>query len=317
MFHWDRGLFINRPRLAIDVQRGQPHGFVSHAHADHMGPHQKVYCTPATAALYRERIAGRRTMVELSFGQPCAWGDLQLTTFPAGHCLGSAMLLVEGLRHQGREQSLLYTGDFKLSGSATAQPAELPRADVLIMESTFGRPKYCLPPREEVVAQLQALVREILTAGATPVIHAYALGKAQDATRLLTAAGIPVLQHPEVFAISQVYERCGISLGDVAIFDANRLSGRAVVTLPKRSPRFRLAGIPRPVSIALTGWAIDPATCNRWQVDHALPLSDHADYRELLETPGRVGASRVYCTHGPREFVEDLRLEGIDAHELR
>ena len=38
-------------------------------------------------------------------------------------------------------QTLLYTGDFKLGPSATSEPAELPHADVLVMESTFGRPQ--------------------------------------------------------------------------------------------------------------------------------------------------------------------------------
>ena len=46
-----------------------------------------------------------------------------------------------------------------------------------------------------------------------PVIQAYVLGKGQEVTRLLTAAGIPVLQHRDIFAVSQVYEACGVSLG--------------------------------------------------------------------------------------------------------
>ena len=85
-----------------------------------------------------------------------------------------------------RRGSLLYTGDFKLGESATAEPAELPRADVLIMESTFGQPRYRMPPRGETVARLLELVRGALAEGATPVIHAYPLGKSQEVTRLLT-----------------------------------------------------------------------------------------------------------------------------------
>ena len=38
------------------------------------------------------------------------------------------------------EQSLLYTGDFKLGESATAERAELPQADILVIESTYGNP---------------------------------------------------------------------------------------------------------------------------------------------------------------------------------
>ena len=51
-------------------------------------------------------------------------------------------------------QSLLYSGDFRLGPSATAAAAELPRADVFVMETTFGHPAYRMPPREQVVAEL-------------------------------------------------------------------------------------------------------------------------------------------------------------------
>jgi hypothetical protein len=83
--------------------------------------------------------------------------------------------------------------------------------------------------------------------------------------------------------------------------------------LPQGARQFRLAGIRRPVSIAITGWAIDSSTKYRWGVDHALPLSDHADYDELLEAVERVGAAEIYCMHGPQEFVGHLQAAGFNA----
>lgn len=312
MFHWDNGLFFNRPRLALDVRRRQPHGFVSHAHADHIGPHELAYCTPATAQLYRLRLGSHRRVIEIPYREPHQFGEVQLTTYPAGHCLGSAMALIESAAG-----SLLYTGDFKLGESATAERAELPRADVLVMESTFGRPRYRLPPRAETVARLLELVTTTLACGETPVLHAYPLGKSQEVTKLLTTAGISVLQHPAIFAVSEVYRACGVDLGDVQPFHPTLVAGRAVITLPQGSRQFRLAGIHRPVSIALTGWAMDSSTKWRWGVDHALPLSDHADFDELLEAADRVGASEIYCTHGPGEFVGYLRAAGFNARPVQ
>ena len=142
------------------------------------------------------------------------------------------------------------------------------------------------------------------------MIHAYALGKAQEVTRLLTLAGIPVLQHPQTFAVSEVYRQCGVDLGDVAEYRESPLPGHAVVTLPRGMRGYRLAGISYPVSMAVTGWAVDPSTKFRYGVDHALPLSDHADFDQLLETVERVQAKEIYCTHGPREFVEHLHAAG-------
>lgn len=308
MFHWDRGLFLTAASLAVDVRRRQPRAFVSHAHADHIAPHELALCTPATARLYQHRRGRHRRTKLLPFGEPLEFGPLRLTTYPAGHCLGSAMLLAED-----GERSLLYTGDFKLGPSATCKSAELPQADILVMESTFGQPRYRMPPREEVIGQLVELVQETLAQDRTPVVHAYALGKAQEVSKLLTLAGIPVLQHPLTFAITKVYRECGVDMADVNEYREADLPGHAVVTLPHGMGGYRLAGIRRPVSIAVTGWAIDPSTKFRQAVDHALPLSDHADFDQLLETVEQVNAAEIYCTHGPSEFVEHLRVEGHNA----
>ena len=60
----------------------------------------------------------------MHFGEPLVWGDCTLTTHPAGHVFGSAMLLIAG-----EEGTVLYTGDFKLRPSATAEPAAPPKCD--------------------------------------------------------------------------------------------------------------------------------------------------------------------------------------------
>ena len=308
MFHWDRGLFLTGANLALDVTRRQKLGFMSHAHSDHIARHELGLCTRETAALFRHRRGQHYQIKELPYRQRVALGPLRLTTYPAGHCLGSAMLLAES-----DGQSFLYTGDFKLGPSATSEPAELPQADILVMESTFGRPRYRLPPREEVISELIDLVRETLQVGRAPVIHAYALGKAQEVTKLLTDAGIPVQQHPMTFAVCEVYRQCGTNLGDVTEYRGRWQPGHALVTLPRGMKEFRLAGIDSPISIAVTGWALDPATKYRQKVDYALPLSDHADFDQLIETVERVEPKAVYCTHGPREFVEHLRAAGHNA----
>lgn len=308
MFHYEEGLMLTGLRLAVDVRRRQPRAFISHAHSDHIARHEYTLCTPATAALLEHRL-GRRHFHHMPYRQTLDWDGWKLTAYPAGHCLGSAMLLAE----DPRGQRLLYTGDFKLGPSATAEPAELPQADILVIESTYGDPRYRLPPRDEAVSQLLETVAEALRRAATPVVLAYSLGKAQEVTKLLSAAGIRVVQHREVFAVSRVYERCGIELGPIECF-SGELPKQAALIVP---PRVGVPpGIPRSLTIMASGWAMHPAAVRRFGVDRAIPLSDHADFDELIEAVGRVGPKTVFCTHGPKEFVERLRDEGFDAYPL-
>jgi putative mRNA 3-end processing factor len=186
-----------------------------------------------------------------------------------------------------------------------------------VMESTFGRPHYRLPPRETVVAQLLEIVHTALAEGKTPVVHAYPLGKSQEVTKLLTDSGVPVLQHRVIYEVSCIYQKCGVDLGDFAAFDGRPLEGHAVITMPRGARQFRLPNLGRTVSIAVTGWAKDESAKYRLGVDHALPLSDHADYDQLVETVRRVEPSEIFCTHGPAEFADHLRDLGFNAYPLQ
>jgi Cft2 family RNA processing exonuclease len=236
----------------------------------------------------------------MPFGQPLTWDNLTLTTHPAGHVFGSAMLQVAG-----PHGTLLYTGDFKLRPSSTAETAAPP-----------GDPRYRLPPRDEVIAQLALVVRRTLDAGRTPVVQAYVLGKAQEVTRILSDAGFRVVQHPLVYAISEIYQAHGCDLGTLELCDGPPPDDAVVVAPPRSQKSAALVGLRRPVTIAVTGWAVDPAWRYRLGADYALPLSDHADFDELVECVERVEPEVIFCTHGPAGFVEILRRRGFHAHAL-
>jgi len=310
VFHYDRGLRLTKADLAVDFRRRQPRAFISHAHIDHMARHEFALCTPATTQLYHHRF-GRRLTHDLPFFEPYEFGGLRLTTLPAGHCLGSAMLFAED-----GERTLLYTGDFKLGESATATRAEFRKADILIIESTYGNPRYRLTPRALAIEQLLELVQAAFRDGAVPIIQAYALGKAQEVSKILTSAGVAVQQHKEVFAVSQVYERCGVSLGNVKCLEGVIHEGTVLVVPPRKHRQLAIPRRRKVVMLAVTGWAMDPSTRFRWDVDHAIPLSDHADFDELLAAVALVEPREVYCTHGPETFVAHVREAGWNAYPL-
>src|SRR3954468_1490750 len=125
MFHYDGGIFLTLAQLGVDVRRRQPRCFVSHAHTDHIARHELALATAGTACLYRHRLGEKHRVLEMEYRTPIEFAGLRLTALPAGHCLGSAMLLADD-----GHRTLLYTGDFKLDASATAEPAELPHVDI-------------------------------------------------------------------------------------------------------------------------------------------------------------------------------------------
>ena len=97
---------------------------------------------------------------------------------------------------------------------------------------------------------------------------------------------------------------------------ATRLIGalRGVLVAPPQVARSAfVTRFENPVRVMMSGWGLLKNAIYRYGVDHALPLSDHADFDELLELIERVAPRKIYTHHGYREFAETLRGNGLDA----
>ena len=101
-------------------------------------------------------------------------------------------------------------------------------------------------------------------------------------------AGLRVVQHPLVHAISLIYQQLGCDLGKLELCDGAPPPDAAVVAPPRSQRAAALAACGGRFPLAVTGWAIDPAWRWRLGVDYAVPLSDHADFDELIECIERV-----------------------------
>ena len=113
----------------------------------------------------------------LDYGQPIEAPGCRITLYPAGHCLGAAQLLIE--LDDGHR--VVYTGDFKLRPNPTAESCPIIPCVTLIMESTFGHPRYTFPPQDAVLDMVCGFINCTIELGETPVLLAYALGKSQEA----------------------------------------------------------------------------------------------------------------------------------------
>lgn len=298
----------------LDAERPVARSLVSHAHFDHMARHGEIVCTPRTGRLFRARLAGKRTLHQLPFGHTEALtSDCAITLLPAGHIPGSAMCLLEHQTH-GR---LLYTGDFKLTPGFASEVCQPVPAGVLIMESTFGRPQYRFPTREQVRDDIVAWCRATLAAGANPVLFGYSLGKSQEVLCGLADAGLPLMLHSEVHRLTRVCASLGMTFPAYAEFDARTHAGHVILCPPLPRESGFLRRIPARRTAVITGWALDPGTLYRYQCDAAFPLSDHAGFDELLHLVELVKPQIVYTVHGfAQDFARTLRERGVEAWAL-
>jgi putative mRNA 3-end processing factor len=316
LFQCDPDLRVADTEIYLDPAEPRRLGIVSHGHSDHIGRHEHFVATPATAEFLRIRAGDDLKGTELAYRVVHTIGTHTVELFPAGHILGSAMVRIESERG-----SLAYTGDFKLSPSFTAEPAEVPKADAVVMESTFGSPEWVFPSREELRERLVDLVRDVIRRGKTPILLAYSLGKAQEVAAMLCGSGVPLVMHRVVARISAVYERHGVPLGEYEVWgrqasmfgrSTSELRGKAIVIPPHMTNDIRR--VHRGETIALTGWALGGRAAG---AEHGLPLSDHADFNELVAFAETCGAETIYVTHGAKGFAEELRRRGIRAEFLK
>src|SRR5213079_3715564 len=128
---YERGVYLPQQNLWLDPRDAKRFAFVSHAHSDHIAPHREVVVSKRTAHLMQVRLPGLRVEHALSFGEKRSVRGVELMLLPAGHILGSAQCLLFG-----NDETLLYTGDFKLRPGRSAEQAEWRRADTLVMETT-------------------------------------------------------------------------------------------------------------------------------------------------------------------------------------
>ena len=311
------GLYVPALDLFLDPSAPVARAFVSHAHGDHVASQAGgiTLASRETTALLAARF-GLAVSRPLAWGEPVPWdapvGPSVITLVPAGHVLGAAQLVAD--TPAGR---LVYTGDYQSGPGLThAVGAPVP-CDVLVIEATFGLPIFRFPPRDGVRSEIAGWCAARLAANETPVLLAYALGKAQELCVALAEDGLPIVAHGAVRRVCEAYAELGVALPETRAIVAGDTEPGVLVVPPwsrgqpfvKKRKNARIAYV--------SGWARIDAARERFDADAVFTLSDHADFDDLLFTVRATGARRVYTTCGhAAPFAAILRDLGIDARPL-
>jgi Cft2 family RNA processing exonuclease len=306
------GLYLPELDLWLDADAPRERCVISHGHSDHIAEHRSIIATPETARIFRHR-RGEAQMETLKYGERRDYGRFALTFFPAGHCLGSAQVLVEA-----DNERLVYTGDIKLRPNVAAEDAVIVPCDTLVMESTFGDPLYRFPPDVATFARLYAAVDRAFSDDRVPVVLAYALGKGQEALEILLQRDYRVTLHGSVWNVSEIYRELGVEFsGAYEKYDRAHLRGRVLIAPPGCRKQAMITNIERRYVIMLTGWALHKSAPYMYRgVDLVLPLSDHADFDELVHLARASQAERIITMHGAPKFAAHLRELGLNAEHL-
>lgn len=284
---------------------------VSHAHGDHLysqSPAQ-IVCSALTHRLAAERRAGESL--------PARTSHPAIELREAGHVPGS-----RAVRIVDDERTYLYTGDISTRERFLFDGFEPVTADVLVIESTYGKPGYEFPPQEELEREIVGWLEE--TRDRPVILFGYSLGRAQELQLLATRAGRHrLLVSSAIARINSVIEDAlNVDFGAQEYASSDALEPGDVLVLPSQTAQLafvdRLCAESDAIKAGFSGWAVDEGFRYRGDFDTTFVLSDHCDFSELIAVVEAVDPERVYTQHGfADEFASHLTTLGYDARALR
>jgi putative mRNA 3-end processing factor len=291
----DKGLYCVYGDFYLDPKQPAEHAVISHAHGDHAaGSNVNVYCTAATKSIMQLRLKKNAGKTFFTFGykQDFRLKEVTITFYPAGHILGSALILMEyrGIKY-------LYTGDFKLQEDDTCEPIDLVGADVLITETTFADPAVIHPDVPKEIKKLNSSAHNVL-------LGAYSLGKSQRLVSLLNkyCPQRTVLLHHSMLPITKIYEQYSFHPGKYEPYNRKLMKSpnqSLVYLVPPLTfeSYFRAKNVLR---VFASGWKKLQS-----QNDLELYISDHADWNDLIETIAKVNPQEIWTLHGDGSHLKN------------
>jgi putative mRNA 3-end processing factor len=293
--------------FSIDPTSKSDLAVVSHAHSDHLKAHVKIYATAPTLDLARLNYK-RFEAAPLEYHQPLDIGPATVELAPAGHMLGSAQVIVDW-----HGERIVYTGDFKLENNLTCPRAEIHKCDILLIDTTYGRPRYKFPSMAECREMLLDFVDKHLKEGVTPIVMAYSFGKAQEAMKMLGDEGFEMDVHSKAFDAAQIYIAHGVEIKNINLLCEKPTPGRVVLMPPGVLKYQSTYGWGRFKVCFLSGWTLDRVYGANGVNGFGIPFSDHAGFDDIIRYVEEARPRRIFTLFGPPDIAEFLCRLGFKA----
>lgn len=303
---YDGGLRLREASLWLDARRPVPQSFLSNALA--FRHHQRLITSPETVTLLESEL-GSSDALASPLGRRFSVGELVLELLPAGSVVGSAMLLV---RHLGLD--VLYCGAVRLGSQWLGEPAQIRRADVLVLDCPYDDRSFDFSDRSQTGRAIVDWARQVLTEGGSPVLVSSALGVAQELCQLAASADLVARVDRSISRWNRRVRACGVPLTKAPELRGELKPGEVAVVSKGDKSRARIRRHAPKARIALvSGRAVLESVLEEAGAEVGFPLSCHADAADLRQIVRDTGAKTVYL--GPRHseaFEESLRRTGLD-----
>lgn len=280
------------------------HTLVTHAHSDHtqvLVGNSRTHLNKITLDLHNvaHKRKGKETIIH-DFYEPFELGPFELEFVKAGHLLGAAQIVV---RHGNN--AFLYTGDFCPESLLTVDGADTPKdIDILAIDATYGNEQIHFQTRKASRSNILTWVIKHIQTGKIPVLNITKLGGAQEVIMFLNQLmpTLPIITDKVISDINMIYEKYNQKLNYVDIFDPRTkelMEGKCVIILPRSTKKLE-AIIPNNILSRVQRCIVtgQSAKFGFSKFDHAVPLSTHASYSEIMDTIKTINPKLVLTNFG-------------------
>ncbi|MEM1136914.1 MAG: ligase-associated DNA damage response exonuclease [Bacteroidota bacterium] len=310
----ENGIYCAKGDFYIDPWKPVKRALITHAHADHARWGSKYYLAHCDSVPILKLRLGQDIKIEsITYGITKKINGVEVSFHPAGHILGSAQI-----RIANHKEIWVVSGDYKLENDGICTPFEPVICSHFITESTFGLPVFQWQAQEKIFNDINQWWLNNQQAGKTSVLFAYALGKAQRLINGLDKSIGEVFLHGAVWNIIEATKdqyNFKVQVNPLTReTPKTRFTQQLIVAPPSTmgSPWMRKFQ-PYVTGIA-SGWMAIRGMKRRRAVDTGFVMSDHADWKGLLNAVQATSAQNIYVTHGYSDiFSRYLQEKGYDA----